>query len=172
MILCDRPPGKQRRRHGFYADPGPREGERNRIRVLGEARTEPGPAGFPPTRSVAAAPWWRQVEGADWAHPEGPDSSWEDRPDHPAVHVSWNDARAFCAWSGTRLPSEAEWEHSARRDPRGPERGELRVQRGGSYLCHASYCNRYRVDSRSANEPGSSTGNLGFRVARDLRRPA
>ena len=57
---------------------------------------------------------------------------------------------------------------SARRDPPGPERGELRVQRGGSYLCHASYCNRYRVDSRSANEPSSSTGNLGFRVARDL----
>jgi sulfatase modifying factor 1 len=37
--------------------------------------------------------------------------------------------------------------------------------RGGSYLCHASYCNRYRVDARSANEPTSSTGNLGFRVA-------
>jgi formylglycine-generating enzyme required for sulfatase activity len=36
--------------------------------------------------------------------------------------------------------------------------------RGGSYLCHASYCNRYRVDARSANEPDSSTGNLGFRV--------
>jgi formylglycine-generating enzyme len=69
------------------------------------------PGDFPPTRSVTAAPWWRQVEGADWAHPEGPQSDWEDRPDHPVVHVSWNDAQAFCAWSGARLPSEAEWQY-------------------------------------------------------------
>jgi formylglycine-generating enzyme required for sulfatase activity len=51
-------------------------------------------------------------------------------------------------------------------DPQGPERGQARVMRGGSYLCHASYCNRYRVDARSSNTPDSSTGNLGFRVAR------
>ncbi|WP_433018817.1 formylglycine-generating enzyme family protein [Kribbella sp. CA-294648] len=43
--------------------------------------------------------------------------------------------------------------------------GENRVMRGGSYLCHASYCNRYRVAARSSNEPSSSTGNLGFRCA-------
>ena len=43
-----------------------------------------------------------------------------------------------------------------------------RVMRGGSYLCHASYCNRYRVDSRSSNTPDSSTGNLGFRCAADI----
>jgi formylglycine-generating enzyme required for sulfatase activity len=55
---------------------------------------------------------------------------------------------------------------SPREDPRGPGAGQQRVMRGGSYLCHASYCNRYRVDSRSANEPDSSTGNLGFRVCR------
>jgi formylglycine-generating enzyme required for sulfatase activity len=43
---------------------------------------------------------------------------------------------------------------------------EARTMRGGSYLCHASYCNRYRVDSRSSNTPDSSTGNLGFRCVR------
>ena len=39
--------------------------------------------------------------------------------------------------------------------------------RGGSYLCHESYCRRYRVSARSANTPDSSTGNLGFRVVAD-----
>jgi formylglycine-generating enzyme required for sulfatase activity len=54
-------------------------------------------------------------------------------------------------------------------DPRGPEHGTHRVMRGGSYLCHASYCNRYRVGARSANTPDSSTGNLGFRCAADVQ---
>ena len=52
-------------------------------------------------------------------------------------------------------------------DPTGPAGGTARVMRGGSYLCHHSYCNRYRVAARSSNTPDSSTGNLGFRVARD-----
>lgn len=53
-------------------------------------------------------------------------------------------------------------------NPTGPERGDRRVMRGGSYLCHASYCNRYRVDARSSNTPDSATTNLGFRCARDV----
>ncbi|MGI9426822.1 MAG: formylglycine-generating enzyme family protein, partial [Hyphomicrobiaceae bacterium] len=53
-------------------------------------------------------------------------------------------------------------------NPKGPTRGENRVMRGGSYLCHASYCFRYRVSARSSAPPDSGTGHVGFRVARDL----
>ncbi|MGP3971032.1 formylglycine-generating enzyme family protein [Streptomyces sp. 6N223] len=53
-----------------------------------------------------------------------------------------------------------------RRDPAGPPEGEARVMRGGSYMCHESYCNRYRVAARSSNTPDSSGGNIGFRCAR------
>jgi formylglycine-generating enzyme required for sulfatase activity len=59
------------------------------------------------------------------------------------------------------------YRRSARRDPPGPPDGTHRVMRGGSYLCHESYCRRYRVAARSANTPDSTTDNLGFRVAAD-----
>lgn len=51
-------------------------------------------------------------------------------------------------------------------DPQGPRHGPGRVVKGGSYLCHASYCNRYRVAARTFNTPDSATGHMGFRVAR------
>ncbi|PPG33573.1 serine/threonine protein phosphatase [Pseudoclavibacter sp. RFBB5] len=59
--------------------------------------------------------------------------------------------------------------HAAERssNPPGPARGTEKVMRGGSHMCHDSYCNRYRVAARSKNDPDSSSGNLGFRIAAD-----
>jgi formylglycine-generating enzyme len=205
------------------------------------------PEDFPPTRGVASAPWWRQVEGACWHQPEGSHTDVDARGDHPAVHVSWDDAQAYCAWAAKRLPTEAEWERAARgglegkvypwgdelepggehrmnvwqgsfptrntladgflgtcpvdaflpnglglynttgnvwewcsdwyhpdfhtrqgrTNPQGPQRGTHRSTRGGSYLCHASYCRRYRVAARNSLTPDSSIGNTGLRCVRD-----
>lgn len=190
------------------------------------------------------APWWCDLKGACWYAPEGKGSNIDDRMTHPVVHITRYDALRFCQWSGTQLPTEAQWEYAARgglpsqdypwgnellvdgqhccniwqgnfphtntvedgyvgtapidafsanafglfnmtgnvwewvadrftrlhstrptRNPKGPLNGDAYVAKGGSYLCHESYCKRYRNASRQALADTVSTGNLGFRVA-------
>lgn len=64
--------------------------------------------------------WWRLVEGADWKHPIGPESSIKDAMDEPVVQVTFADASAYAAWAGRALPTRVQWERAARGDQARP----------------------------------------------------
>ena len=110
----------------------------------------------PPTEAVPLndyMQWWTFVAGADWRHPEGPQSDIKGREKHPVVHISHEDAIAFATWAGKRLPTEAEFEWAARG---GLDRKKYAW--GDDFKPEG----KFRANSFQGNFPHKNTGEDGF----------
>ena len=205
--------------------------------------------------------WWTWEIGANWKHPEGPESNIEGKDNYPVVHIALEDAKAYCKWANRQLPTEAEWEAAAQgknsnaiytwgnnteilnesantwqgvfpikneskdgfsfvspvksyppntlgiydmignvweltsdkfnvnyyseltpnktlENPEGATKGfspdnpyqEENVMKGGSFLCHDSYCASFRISARMGMSPDSGSDHVGFRtvVTKDM----
>jgi sulfatase modifying factor 1 len=73
----------------------------------------------PPLEGGPTSSWWHWVPGANWRHPQGPDSDLQGRAHYPVVHIAYEDAQAYANWAGKFLPSEAQFEMAARSKQRG-----------------------------------------------------
>lgn len=84
---------------------------------LSEEQRAPGSLVFvqpPPGQAVRELGWWHWMPGADWRHPEGPETNIEGKENYPVVQIAYEDAQAYAEWAGKSLPTEAQWEFAAK----------------------------------------------------------